>query len=110
MSTVKKRELLDTAVDFLSDEEHVAQDKEVLEGEISAQALDDVGHKKHARNLRTLVVEVSMCANAGGKKYMVSSDEIAVVLQDSDIQDIVRQAWREKKFRAIRMIRERSLM
>ena len=26
MSTMKKRELLDTAVDFLSDEEHAAQD------------------------------------------------------------------------------------
>ena len=112
MSTVKKRELLDTAVDFLSAEEHAAQDKEVLEDAIiSAQALDDVGHRKHARVLRSLVGEVSWCANAGGKKYMVASlNEIVALLQDSEIQDIVRQAWREKKFRAIRMIRERSLM
>ena len=113
MSMLQKRELTDAAVDFLSDEEHMDQDEQVLEyfdPALFEKFLDDVSHENHARNLRLLVREVSWCANSGGKKYMQeSATEIAAVLQDSKIQHIVQQAWQEKKFRTIRMIREWSL-
>ncbi len=112
MTTPRKRERsgesLDPPVDFLDADQHADQDEMVSGYVLFVQSqLDDVNHENHVIALCNLVCTVAICANELGKRCMKNGPrEITALLKDSEIQNTVRQAWQEKKYRAIRMIRE----
>ena len=108
MSTSRKRELSGSTVDPLSEEQHEAQDDQVIDDtEHLVGPLKNAADAKYVNALGRFVKQVALNANSVGTPYMKTDrDHIATVLQYEHVRNTAEQAWREQKFKAIRMIRE----
>ena len=110
MSTSRKRELSGSTVDDpLSEEQHEAQDDRVIDDteHLVGPLKNAEADAKFVKALGRLVKLVAFNANSIDTPYMKTDpNDIATILQHERVRNTVEQAWREQKFKAIRMIRE----